>query len=245
MDGKRVVVTEDVIQQDLCLDDADGVECLPNEEIFTEVAHMGYKKPSKRTAWNEFSCSMASVVIWLATGRNFNFSKYMFDGMVRNVDSPSKFLVYPLFIQVIINAQVEDLSSHTNQYTSPTLTQKVFANMRREEEDEEEEVPNAPTPPSPTTAPSPPPQDLPLHLHKLKLLYHHHHHRKIKLKPLNLLWGRIKAIDVDEDMTLVDVETQVDAELQGKKDDDNAAIKDVSAAELTVFDDEEVTMTMA
>nr|GEU81020.1 putative ribonuclease H-like domain-containing protein [Tanacetum cinerariifolium] len=41
---------------------------------------------SKRTAWNEFSSSMASVVICLAIGRKFNFSKYIFDNMVRNVD---------------------------------------------------------------------------------------------------------------------------------------------------------------
>nr|GFA50315.1 hypothetical protein [Tanacetum cinerariifolium] len=44
-DGKRVVVTEDFIRQDLHLDDADGMECLPNEEIFTELARMGYEKP--------------------------------------------------------------------------------------------------------------------------------------------------------------------------------------------------------
>nr|GEV87721.1 hypothetical protein [Tanacetum cinerariifolium] len=29
----------------MLLDDADGVECLPNEEIFTELARMGYEKP--------------------------------------------------------------------------------------------------------------------------------------------------------------------------------------------------------
>nr|GFA76757.1 hypothetical protein [Tanacetum cinerariifolium] len=74
---------------------------------------------------------MASAVICLATGRKFNFSKYIFDSMVRNVDNPSKFLMYLWFLQVIINAQVDDLSSHSNQYTSSTLTQKVFANMRR------------------------------------------------------------------------------------------------------------------
>nr|GEV22629.1 ribonuclease H-like domain, reverse transcriptase, RNA-dependent DNA polymerase [Tanacetum cinerariifolium] len=33
IDRKKVVITEVVIRQDLCLDDADGVECLPNEEI--------------------------------------------------------------------------------------------------------------------------------------------------------------------------------------------------------------------
>nr|GEZ25389.1 hypothetical protein [Tanacetum cinerariifolium] len=30
INGKRVVVTEDVIRHDLCLDDDDGVDCLPN-----------------------------------------------------------------------------------------------------------------------------------------------------------------------------------------------------------------------
>nr|GEV09065.1 synaptobrevin, longin-like domain protein [Tanacetum cinerariifolium] len=95
IDRKKVVITEDTIRQDLRLDDADGVECLPNEEIFTELARMGYeKRPPKltfykaafsaqwkflihtivqcmsamRIAWNEFSSSMASAVICLATG---------------------------------------------------------------------------------------------------------------------------------------------------------------------------------
>nr|GEY71375.1 synaptobrevin, longin-like domain protein [Tanacetum cinerariifolium] len=121
IDGKKAVVIEDVIRRDLGLDDADGVECLPNEEIFTELARMGYEKPplkltfykaffsaqwkflihtlvqcvsAKRITWIEFSCSMASAVICLATFRKFNLSKYIFDSMVRNVDSPSKFLMY-------------------------------------------------------------------------------------------------------------------------------------------------------
>nr|GFC92729.1 hypothetical protein [Tanacetum cinerariifolium] len=39
----------------------------------------------------------------------------------------------------------------------------------------------------------------------------------------------------------------MDAELQGRvdQDDDNAATKDVNAAEPTIFDNEEVIMTMA
>nr|GEU57861.1 hypothetical protein [Tanacetum cinerariifolium] len=53
---------------------------------------------------------------------------------------------------------------------------------------------------------------------------------------------RIEAIKADEDVTLVDVETQADlgAELQGRKDEDNADIKDASAAEPAIFDDEEM-----
>nr|GEU49844.1 ribonuclease H-like domain, reverse transcriptase, RNA-dependent DNA polymerase [Tanacetum cinerariifolium] len=51
--------------------------------------------------------------------------------LVRNADSPSKFYMYPHFLQLIIRKQVGDLSTHTTKYTSPALTQKVFANMRR------------------------------------------------------------------------------------------------------------------
>nr|GEU43681.1 hypothetical protein [Tanacetum cinerariifolium] len=158
IDEKKVVVTEDVIRQDLHLDDANGVECLPNEEIFVDLVRIGYEKPppklmfykaffsaqckllihtlvhcisAKRTTWNEFSYSMASAVICLATGRTFNFSKYIFDIMVRNVDSLSKFLIYPQFLQVIINAQIDDLTSHNTKYTSHSLKQKVFTNIRR------------------------------------------------------------------------------------------------------------------
>nr|GEV58363.1 hypothetical protein [Tanacetum cinerariifolium] len=86
---------------------------------------------AKRTTWNEFNSSMASAVICLATGRKFSFSKYIFDSIVRNMDSSSKFYMYSRFLQLMINAQVGDLSSYTTKYTSPALIQKVFANMRR------------------------------------------------------------------------------------------------------------------
>nr|GEX38835.1 putative ribonuclease H-like domain-containing protein [Tanacetum cinerariifolium] len=51
--------------------------------------------------------------------------------LVRNVDSSSKFYMYPRFLQLMIRAQVGDLSSHTIKYSSPALTQKLFTNMRR------------------------------------------------------------------------------------------------------------------
>nr|GFC91560.1 hypothetical protein [Tanacetum cinerariifolium] len=51
--------------------------------------------------------------------------------LVRNVDSSFKFYMYPRFIQLIIQNQVGDLSTHTTRFISSALTQKVFANMRR------------------------------------------------------------------------------------------------------------------
>nr|GEV83584.1 hypothetical protein [Tanacetum cinerariifolium] len=95
VDKKKVVVTKATIRDALHLDDAEGVDCLLNEEIFTTLARMGYEKPStkltfykafflsqwkflihtilqsmsaKRTLWNEFSSVMASAVICLSTG---------------------------------------------------------------------------------------------------------------------------------------------------------------------------------
>nr|GEW40553.1 putative ribonuclease H-like domain-containing protein [Tanacetum cinerariifolium] len=158
VDRKKVVITKATIRDALCLDDAEGVGCMPNEEFFTEFARMGYEKPStkltfykaffssqwkflihtilqcmgaKITSWNEFSSSMASAVICLSTGRKFNFSKYIFDSLVRNVDSTTKFYMYPRFLQLIIRRQVGALSTHATKYASPALTQKVFANIRR------------------------------------------------------------------------------------------------------------------
>nr|GFA37456.1 hypothetical protein [Tanacetum cinerariifolium] len=46
VDRKKVVISEAAIKDVLRLDDAEGVDCLPNEEIFAELARMGYEKPS-------------------------------------------------------------------------------------------------------------------------------------------------------------------------------------------------------
>nr|GEX18179.1 hypothetical protein [Tanacetum cinerariifolium] len=45
VDRKKIVISEDVIREILQLDDAEGVVCLPNEEIFAGLAQMGYEKP--------------------------------------------------------------------------------------------------------------------------------------------------------------------------------------------------------
>nr|GFA72633.1 hypothetical protein [Tanacetum cinerariifolium] len=158
VDKKKIVISEAVICEILQLNDVEGVICLPNEEIFAGLAQMRYEKPftkltfykaffssqwkflvhtilqslsTKRTSWNEFSTAMASAVICLSKGQRFNFSKYIFESLVRNVDSSSKFYMYPRFIQLIIQAQVGDLSTRITHFISPALTQKVFANMRR------------------------------------------------------------------------------------------------------------------
>nr|GEY33412.1 hypothetical protein [Tanacetum cinerariifolium] len=59
---KKVVVTEATIRDALHLDDAEGVDFLPNEEIFTTLARMGYEKPStKLTFYKAFFLSQWKV----------------------------------------------------------------------------------------------------------------------------------------------------------------------------------------
>nr|GEV83227.1 hypothetical protein [Tanacetum cinerariifolium] len=111
VDKKKILNSEVVIREILQLDDAEGVVCLPNEEIFTGLAQMGYEKPStKLTFYKAFFSSQC---------------------LVRNVDSSSKFYMDPRFIYLIIQNQVGDLSTHTTRFISPALTQKVFANIKR------------------------------------------------------------------------------------------------------------------
>nr|GEW79550.1 hypothetical protein [Tanacetum cinerariifolium] len=157
VDKKKLVVTEATIREFLPLDDAEGVECLPNEEIFVELARIGYEKPSTKLTFYKAFFSM------------------------RNVNSPSKFYMYPCFLQLIIRKQVGDLSTHTTKYTSPVLTQKEVEEGDADENvenvnagnaaegdvsaahgevptaDEEPSIPS-PTPPTPSQKPS---QDIP------------------------------------------------------------------------------------
>nr|GEW39063.1 hypothetical protein [Tanacetum cinerariifolium] len=93
VDGKKVIISEASIRRDLQLADEEGVDCLPNSTIFEQLALNGY---DKTTAWNEFSSTVASAIICLATNRKFNFSKWIFGSLIRNLDNVSrKFLLYP------------------------------------------------------------------------------------------------------------------------------------------------------
>ncbi|GJY80813.1 hypothetical protein Tco_0493564 [Tanacetum coccineum] len=158
VDKKKVIITEKSVRRDLMLDDAEGTEYLPNDVIFEQLTLMGYENltqkltfykayfssqwkflihtilqclSAKTTAWNEFSSTMASAIICLATNQKFNFSKYIFDNMVKHLEGGVKFLMYPRFVQVFLDKQVEGMTRHKEVYVTPSHTKKVFANMKR------------------------------------------------------------------------------------------------------------------
>ncbi|GKD01692.1 hypothetical protein Tco_1171966 [Tanacetum coccineum] len=186
VDKKRVIITESSIIRDLHLDDAEGIDCLPTATIFDELARMGYEKPSqkltfykaffspqwkyfihtitqclsaKSTAWNEFSSSMASLIICLATNQKFNLSKYIFDAMVKHLDGGVKFLLYPCFLQVFINQQLDnptdstpipiiDQPSSSSQSKTDKLSKKVQRQEAEVPQDKAEHEESVPTPSS-------------------------------------------------------------------------------------------------
>ncbi|GJT09077.1 putative ribonuclease H-like domain-containing protein [Tanacetum coccineum] len=90
---------------------------------------------AKTTAWNEFSSTMASTIICLATNQKFNFSKYIFKSMVKNLDNAGKFLMYLRFVQVFLDNQLEEMETHSRTYIAPSHTKKIFANMKRQGKD--------------------------------------------------------------------------------------------------------------
>nr|GEY14962.1 hypothetical protein [Tanacetum cinerariifolium] len=87
VDGKKIIITESFIRRDLRLEDEEVIDCLPNSTIFEQLVLMGYCLSQKTTGWNEFSSTMASAIIYLATSQTFNFSKFNFDNMIRNLDN--------------------------------------------------------------------------------------------------------------------------------------------------------------
>ncbi|GJY88031.1 hypothetical protein Tco_0502659 [Tanacetum coccineum] len=124
---KKVIIIEKSVRSDLMLDDAEGTECLPNDVIFEQLTLIS----AKTTAWNEFSSTMASAIICLATNQKFNCSKYIFDNMVKHLEGGVKFLMYLRFVQVFLDKQVEGLTRHKEVYVIPFHTKKVFANIKR------------------------------------------------------------------------------------------------------------------
>ncbi|GKF46630.1 hypothetical protein Tco_0136432, partial [Tanacetum coccineum] len=125
VDGKKVIITET-----------------------SQLALMGYEKPSQKlTFYKAFfspqwkflihtilqclSSTMASAIICLATNQKFNFSKYIFESMVKNVYSSVKFLMYLRFVQVFLDKQVGDMSTHDEIFITLSHIKKVFGNMKR------------------------------------------------------------------------------------------------------------------
>ena len=109
--GKPISVSEASIRSDLLLDDAEGINVLPNQNILDQVKLMGYEGDfdqltfqkglfspqwkflfhtmihcisSKSTSRDQIPTNITTAVICLITSCNYNFSKMIFEGMARH-----------------------------------------------------------------------------------------------------------------------------------------------------------------
>nr|GEU34536.1 ribonuclease H-like domain-containing protein [Tanacetum cinerariifolium] len=260
IDGKRVVVFEDVIRKDLRLDDADGMECLPNEEIFTE--RMGYEKPPpKLTFYKAFFSAQWKFLIHTLVQCVF--------ANLRRVGKGFLGVKTPLFATMIVQPQpsAADEEDKVAVPTAPTSPSPTTAPSP---------PPQEPIPTPPQAQPAPPlspPQEQPndtsessmtllnalietcatlsqkvaqLEQDKidqaLEILKLKRRVKKLEKKRRSNSSGlkRLRKVGTSQR-----VESSTETVVGRINDVSVAATKDVSAAEPTMFDDEEVTMTMA
>ncbi|GJR52722.1 hypothetical protein Tco_1403243 [Tanacetum coccineum] len=153
IDTHEYTISESSVRNKLKLADENGITEFTNAEIFEGMANLGYpidntftfwKKhftpnwkfmvhhilhciSSKSGGWDQFGSKLATALICLSTRRTYNFSKMIFEAMVANVTSQKKFLMYPRFLSMILEAK----PANTNLYLAYQLTKKIFGNMNR------------------------------------------------------------------------------------------------------------------
>nr|GEW62294.1 hypothetical protein [Tanacetum cinerariifolium] len=208
------------------------IDFLPNEEIFDALERMGYEKPStkltfykaffsaqwkflihtilqcmsaKRTAWNEFSSSMASAIIYLAIGMLVPQQAH---DDVANDDVADD--VADNVADVVADADAEPTPpSPTPDITPPQPQQEVTSTP-------------PPSPPQSPIAPSssPPKQQQPSQptTISIDLL------NTLRMHPNR---GKIAEMDANKDVTLEEVAAEVEKDAEVTKDAELTKLKEV------------------
>nr|GEX61172.1 hypothetical protein [Tanacetum cinerariifolium] len=136
---KKVIITKDTVRQAIRLDDAESIDCLPNEEIFIELARMEYENPfTKLTFYKAFFSAQ-----WKKVGKGFS-----------RVNTP---LLEGMLVQQQAAVDVDDVvaarvpADDVADVVADDVIADVVANAAAE-----------PTPllPIPTTTPPPPQQEV-------------------------------------------------------------------------------------
>ncbi|GKC37782.1 hypothetical protein Tco_1050166, partial [Tanacetum coccineum] len=149
VDKKKVIITETSIRSDLKLNDAEGTNCLPTATIFAELERMG----AKTTAWNEFSSTMASAIIFEGMTRHKevyvtpSHTKKVF----ANIKRPGKGFsgrVTPLFLKMMIQASEdigEDSAAPSDSNSTPIISQPSSSKPQKKKPRRKQRKDSSPT----------------------------------------------------------------------------------------------------
>nr|GEX23141.1 hypothetical protein [Tanacetum cinerariifolium] len=155
IDGILRTVTESSLRINLKLQDEEGISSLPDMELFENLTLIGYNiSPNqkftfqkgqfshqwkylihtimqclgpKSTGFNEFSSNIATALVCLATDRTYNFSKVIFDGLVKNVNNKGEDSGTPTEPHHTPSLEAHP-TSHTT-YSSPKLPPVTTASI--------------------------------------------------------------------------------------------------------------------
>ncbi|GJW87306.1 hypothetical protein Tco_0162646 [Tanacetum coccineum] len=165
VDKKKVIITETSIRSDLKLEDAEGTYCLPTATIFTELERMS----AKTTAWNEFSSTMASAIMFVKV-----FLDNQVEGMTKhkgiyvtpshtkkvfvNMKRPGKGFsgkVIPVFQTMMVQAPEdmgEDSTAPTDSHSTPIITQPSSSKPQKKQSIRKQRKDSGPIEPIPDEA---------------------------------------------------------------------------------------------
>ncbi|GJY27959.1 hypothetical protein Tco_0403726 [Tanacetum coccineum] len=79
----------------------------------------------------QFGTNIASALVGLATNQKLNFSLMIMNGMLGHISNGTPFLMYPRFIQLFLNKQLEGVARPQDFIPSVTLPSKIFTFMRK------------------------------------------------------------------------------------------------------------------
>nr|GFA28513.1 hypothetical protein [Tanacetum cinerariifolium] len=155
VDGKRVNIKESFIRRTPRLDDTEG------------LAKIGYEKPSdkltfykaflspqwkfvihtilqclsaKTTSWNEFSSTMASAIICLATNQKFNFSRYILLSLVKNIEAGIPFFMFSREVTSLFDNMLVQAHEEVDDAAEPVMEKEKSSKHGRKIEDIDADV---------------------------------------------------------------------------------------------------------
>ncbi|GKA04005.1 hypothetical protein Tco_0676786 [Tanacetum coccineum] len=156
----KVLVTKASIRRHLKLEDSEGLKTLPTTEMFEQLALIGYVTTSdsltfqkgyfspqwkffihtilhclshKKTGWEQFSSNIATAIIFLTTNRTFNFSNFVFEAIVKNIDKEPAPMPHESPLQSVHSLGRDEGSLTLNELTvmCTTLSKKVSSKQGR------------------------------------------------------------------------------------------------------------------
>ncbi|GJX10022.1 hypothetical protein Tco_0199881 [Tanacetum coccineum] len=205
VDGHSLSITEGSIRRHLKLDDQDGLISLPTSEIFAQLALMGCYDSDKLTFQKVlFHLNGVFIIHSYFNGKPKRLLGSCLVALLQRLS---------LFKPQIGDMQRHKLQQHSRFYSVPSLTMKVFSNMKRSTKGfSGQEVPlfssmidadeSSPSPSTPTSSPTPEPS--PTQPSPLSLLHNIHQHSlegSLKLQELmgliTTLSDRIGVLEAD------------------------------------------------